>query len=47
MALMLVRKHKPIICHSDERSEEDRQRFRDRQQQIELAKKRGEQHLGR
>ncbi|MCZ4073267.1 oxygen-dependent tRNA uridine(34) hydroxylase TrhO [Agrobacterium sp. LMR679] len=33
-------------CYED-RSEEDRQRFRDRQQQIELAKKRGERHLGR
>ncbi len=33
-------------CH-DDRTEEDRQRFRDRQQQIELAKRRGERHLGR
>ena len=38
-----------VSCPScyDERSDGDRQRFRDRQQQIELAKKRGEQHLGR
>ena len=38
-----------VSCPScfDDRTEEDRQRFRDRQQQIELAKKRGEQHLGR
>ncbi|MGG2474705.1 rhodanese-related sulfurtransferase, partial [Rhizobium sp. BR5] len=38
-----------VSCPScyDERTEEDRQRFRDRQQQIELAKKRGERHLGR
>ena len=38
-----------VSCPScyDERSEEDRQRFRDRQQQIDLAKKRGERHLGR
>jgi len=38
-----------VSCPScyDDRTEEDRQRFRDRQQQIELAKKRGERHLGR
>lgn len=33
-------------CYND-RTEEDRQRFRDRQKQIDIAKKRGEKHLGR
>ncbi|GMB81829.1 rhodanese-related sulfurtransferase [Shinella zoogloeoides] len=33
-------------CHA-ERSEEDRARFRQRQKQIDLAKKRGERHLGK
>ncbi|WP_296084396.1 rhodanese-related sulfurtransferase [uncultured Agrobacterium sp.] len=33
-------------CYHD-RTEEDRQRFRDRQKQIDIAKKRGEKHLGR
>ncbi|WP_119256610.1 rhodanese-related sulfurtransferase [Shinella zoogloeoides] len=33
-------------CHS-ERSEEDRMRFRQRQKQMDLAKKRGERHLGK
>ena len=32
-------------CHND-RSEEDKARFRERQRQMELAKERGEQHLG-
>jgi len=34
-----------VHCH-DTRTEEDRKRYRQRQQQIELAKKRGERHLG-
>ena len=34
-----------VHCH-DTRTEEDRMRYRQRQQQIELAKKRGERHLG-
>jgi UPF0176 protein len=34
-----------VHCH-DTRTQEDRMRYRQRQQQIELAKKRGERHLG-
>jgi UPF0176 protein len=34
-----------VHCH-DTRTDEDRMRYRQRQQQIELAKKRGERHLG-
>ncbi|MEK1928758.1 MAG: rhodanese-like domain-containing protein, partial [Pararhizobium sp.] len=34
-----------VHCH-DTRTEEDRMRYRQRQQQIALAKKRGERHLG-
>lgn len=33
-------------CHG-ERGEEDRQRFRDRQKQMDLARRRGERHLGK
>lgn len=38
-----------VSCPScyDERTEEDRQRFRNRQKQIDIAKKRGEKHIGR
>ncbi|KQQ60981.1 hypothetical protein ASF69_00635 [Rhizobium sp. Leaf311] len=38
-----------VSCPScyDSRTEEDRQRFRNRQKQIDLAKKRGEKHIGR
>ena len=34
-----------IHCY-DSRTEEDRQRYRQRQRQMDLAKKRGERHLG-
>ena len=38
-----------VSCPScyDDRTEEDRTRFRNRQKQIDLAKKRGEKHIGR
>lgn len=38
-----------VSCPScyDDRSEEDRERFRNRQRQIDLAKQRGEKHIGR
>lgn len=38
-----------VSCPScyDDRTEEDRERFRNRQRQIDLAKQRGEKHIGR